>query len=57
MNWPTIIVAAVIAVIFIAIVAGEIRKRKSGKGGCSCGGSCGGCAMSGMCHPEGDNNG
>ncbi len=50
MNWPTIIVAAVVAAVFVAIVIGEIRKRKNGKGGCACGGSCGGCAMSGMCH-------
>jgi len=47
-NWPTIIVASIIALIFIAIVAGEIRKRRNGKGGCSCG--CGGCAMRDACH-------
>lgn len=54
MNLPTIIVAAVIGVLFVVIVACEIRKRKNGKGGCSCGGSCGGCAMSGMCHSAED---
>ena len=48
MNWPTVIVAAVVAAIFIAIVVGEIRKRKNGGGGCSCG--CGGCAMRDTCH-------
>jgi len=52
MNWSTFIVAAIIAVIFIAIVVSEIRKRKNGKGSCSCGSSCGGCAMSDCCHPK-----
>ena len=40
---PTIIVAAIIAVIFVAIVWNEIRKRKNGQSSCSCGGSCGSC--------------
>lgn len=45
---PTIIVAAIIAVIFIAIVVNEIKKRKSGKGSCSCG--CENCGMG--CHDK-----
>lgn len=45
---PTIIVAAIIAIIFVAIIANEIHKRKSGKGSCSCG--CSGCGMSEVCH-------
>lgn len=44
MNWPTIIIASLVAIVFVAIVVSEVRKRKSGKGACSCGGSCGGCA-------------
>lgn len=48
MNWPTIIIASIIAVIFVAIVVGEIKKRKSGQGSCSCG--CSGCAMAESCH-------
>lgn len=52
MNWPTVIIAALVAVIFIAIVAGEIRKRKKGEGSCSCG--CGGCAMKDTCHQTKD---
>ncbi len=48
MNAPTIIIAAIVALIFIAIVVSEIRKRRNGKGGCSCG--CGGCAMRDACH-------
>ena len=41
MNWPTIIIASLVAIVFLAIVVAEVRKRKSGKGACSCGGSCG----------------
>ncbi len=47
MNIPTLIIATIIAVIFIAIVLSEIKKRKNGNG-CSCG--CGECSMSEMCH-------
>ena len=50
MNWPTFIIAAIVAVIFVAIVFSEIRKRKSGRGSCSCGGSCGACPMGASCH-------
>lgn len=55
MNWPTFIIAAIVAVIFVAIVVSEIRKRKSGRGSCSCGGSCGACPMSGKCHQTDEN--
>lgn len=41
MNLPTIIVAALLAVVLLAIVAFSIKKK--GKGGCSCGGNCGSC--------------
>ena len=47
MNIPTIIVSLMIAVIFIAIVVNEVKKRKNGHG-CSC--SCGSCSMQGICH-------
>ncbi|MBQ8028566.1 MAG: FeoB-associated Cys-rich membrane protein [Clostridia bacterium] len=50
MPWPTIIVGAVVAIIFVAIVVNEIKKRKQGKGGCSCG--CSGCALKDSCHPQ-----
>ena len=50
MNWPTIIVAAVIALICSAILVSAIRNRKNGKHSCSCGGGCSGCAMNGTCH-------
>ena len=48
MDWPTIIVAAIIAVIFLAIVITGIRNRIQGKSSCSCGGNCGACG--GNCH-------
>lgn len=43
MNLPTIIVAAVLAVIVGAIVVFEVRKRRQGKPACACGGDCGSC--------------
>ena len=46
---PTIIVASIIAFVFIAIIVNEIRKKKSGKSSCSCGGNCGAC---GICHTD-----
>lgn len=47
-NLPTIIVAAIVAGVFVAIVVSQVRKRKKGQGGCSCG--CSGCPNSGNCH-------
>ena len=52
MNWPTILVAAIVAAVLLAIVITGIRNQKNGKGTCSCGGSCGGCSMNGSCHPQ-----
>lgn len=43
----TIIITAVIAILFIAVIANEIIKKKKGKPSCSCGGNCGAC---GLCH-------
>ena len=48
MEWPTILVATVVAGIFIAIVVCGIINKKKGKGGCSCGGNCGSCGCG--CH-------
>ena len=50
MNAPTMIVAVIVAAVFIAIVVNEIKKRKSGRGGCSCG--CGSCGMKDFCHKK-----
>ena len=52
MDWPTIIVATIIGLIFVAIVVTQIRNRRNGKSSCSCGGSCGSCGASGFCHPQ-----
>lgn len=53
-NLPTIIIASVIAVIFVAIVVTQIINKKKGKSSCSCGGSCGNCGASSFCHPQRD---
>ena len=45
--WPTIIIASLIGIVFIAIVTNEIVKKVKGKPSCSCGGNCGAC---GLCH-------
>ena len=50
MNFATIVVTAIVGVIFVAIVVIEIRNKKKGVHSCSCGGSCSGCAMHGSCH-------
>lgn len=47
-NLPTILIGAVIAVLFAAIVIRGIIKRKRGETGCGCG--CSGCPNSGVCH-------
>ncbi|MBQ3232334.1 MAG: FeoB-associated Cys-rich membrane protein [Clostridia bacterium] len=50
MNAPTIIVLLIVALLFAFVLTKEIKKRKSGKGGCACG--CSGCAMKGVCHGD-----
>ena len=50
MNLASIIVAAVVAVIFVSIIVSAIVKKKQGKILCYCGSSCAGCAMKGSCH-------
>lgn len=50
MNVPTIIVLGMVVSLFAFVLFKEIKKRKSGKGGCACG--CSGCAMKGVCHAE-----
>ena len=46
MNLPTIIVLAIIALILVAIVYSEIKKRKNGTCGCGCQS----CGMKDTCH-------
>ena len=46
--WPSIVILALVAAALVAVVVTGIRRRKNGKGSCSCGGSCGACGMN--CH-------
>lgn len=48
MDWITYVIAGLVAVGVIAVIVSEIRKKKQGKGSCSCG--CQGCAMKDQCH-------
>lgn len=48
MNWPTIIISIIIALIFLVIVIKGVINFKKGKGSCGC--NCGGCAFNGRCH-------
>ena len=43
MDFATFAVAAVIAVIFFAIIFTSVRNRKKGKNSCACSGGCSGC--------------
>ena len=52
MNLSTFVVASVIVIVFLAIVISDWRKKKSGKGGCSCGGSCSSCGAGCHCGEE-----
>ena len=47
---PTIIIASIIALLVLGIIVNEIKKRKNGKGGCSCG--CSSCALKDKCHKD-----
>ena len=49
-NIATIIICAVLAVIFGLMLWSLLRDKKKGKSSC-CGG-CAGCAMAGHCHPH-----
>lgn len=48
MNLPTLVVAAVVALVFCAIVVKFVRDHKKGK--YSCGGNCGACKGNCGCH-------
>ena len=47
--WPTIIVASLVGIVFVAVIVNEIAKKVKGKPSCSCGGNCGAC---GLGHPS-----
>ncbi|MBE6634883.1 MAG: FeoB-associated Cys-rich membrane protein [Ruminococcaceae bacterium] len=42
---PTVIVAGIVAALFIAVTAKMIIDKKKGKSSCSCGGNCGACGL------------
>lgn len=52
-NLPTILIAAIIALIFGAIIVNGIRRRRKGEGGCGCG--CSHCPSNGLCHGQKNN--
>ena len=45
---PTILISLVILALCVAVVARGVHNKRSGRGGCSCGGACGSCG--GACH-------
>lgn len=47
MNLSTALIGLAVLAVFAAIVVGEIKKRRSGCGRCSCG--CGGCPNASAC--------
>ncbi len=49
-NIGTVIVCAIVAIMFVSIAVKLIRDKKQGKAGCSCG--CSGCAMKDSCHSK-----
>ena len=51
-NLATIIVAIVVFGVWGLAVWYLVRSRKTGKGGCSCGGGCSGCPGSKYCHSQ-----
>lgn len=48
MTWQTLVVAAIVAAVFVAIIVKGIINKKKGKISCSCG--CSSCANKDFCH-------
>ena len=46
----TILISFAILAACFAITYRGVRNKRQGKSGCSCGGSCGSCGCSGLCH-------
>lgn len=47
-NLPTVVIAVIIAALFLTIVIRGVIKRRRGESGCGCG--CSGCPNSALCH-------
>ncbi len=52
MNLQTILIAGIIALIFVLIVINRFRNKKKGKSSCSCGCGCESCPSADFCHPK-----
>ncbi len=52
MNFQTIIIAGIIALIFLLIIINYFKNKKNGKSSCSCGCGCSGCPSADFCHPQ-----
>lgn len=52
MNVPTLIAGVVVIMVIGSVIFFQIRRRKQGKPGGSCGCGCSGCAMSGSCNTK-----
>ena len=51
--WPTILCASAVGGLVIWIIVVQIRNRRAGRSGCSCGGNCGACGLN--CHSQNEN--
>jgi len=49
-NLANILIIGILILIVCAIIAQQIKNKKSGKTSCGCG--CSGCAMSSVCHKD-----
>ncbi len=49
-NLATVLIALALIFVCALIIVKMVRDKKKGKSGCGCG--CSGCAMSGMCHAQ-----
>jgi hypothetical protein len=49
-NLATIIISALLVGVVVGIIVGLIKKKKSGKGGCSCG--CDSCPSASSCREK-----
>ena len=48
-NYPTILVAAAVLGIFLAVLAGLVKKKRTGGASCACACGCASCPNSAAC--------
>lgn len=51
MNLASVLIAALVATLFIAVIVRRVKMHRQGRPSCSCG--CDGCSMNGACRIEG----